>query len=257
MQTTAKDKYVKLNSISMWYDEQGSGEPLVMLHPGGVDATALGPNWPALAANFHVYMPEQRGHGHTPDAEGPYSFEVMADDTIHFIEQVIGGPVRLFGVSDGAIVALHVAHQRPDLVQRLVCAAGVVNNTGWAPGVIVPTEEIPGWLIASYKKFSPDPIEHLPVVVKKLDDMHMQGSKLTIQDLGKITCRTLVIIGDDDEVILEHAIDFYRALPLGELCIIPGTSHGLLVEKPDLCNKILVDFMTLDPIQTYAPIRRA
>jgi pimeloyl-ACP methyl ester carboxylesterase len=46
-------------------------------------------------------------------------------------------------------------------------------------------------------------------------------------------------------------------VPDGELAVIPGTSHGLLVEKPDLCNKILVDFLTLDPIATFAPIRRA
>jgi hypothetical protein len=51
------------------------------------------------------------------------------------------------------------------------------------------------------------------------------------------------MVSDDDEVPLEHAIDFYRAVPDGE--------------KPDLCNKILVDFLTLDPIATFAPIRRA
>jgi hypothetical protein len=36
-----------------------------------------------------------------------------------------------------------------------------------------------------------------------------------------------------------------------------GIREGLLVEKPDQCNKILVDFLTLDPIATFAPIRRA
>jgi pimeloyl-ACP methyl ester carboxylesterase len=65
------------------------------------------------------------------------------------------------------------------------------------------------------------------------------------------------MVSDDDEVPLEHAIDFYRAGPDGELAVVPGTSHGLLVEKPDLCNKILVDFLTLDPIATLVPIRRA
>jgi pimeloyl-ACP methyl ester carboxylesterase len=65
------------------------------------------------------------------------------------------------------------------------------------------------------------------------------------------------MIGDDDEVTLEHAVEFYRALPNGELAIVPGTSHGLLVEKPSLCNQIMIEFMTSDPIQTLAPIRRA
>ena len=92
---------------------------------------------------------------------------------------------------------------------------------------------------------------------RKLDQMHTLGPTLTTDDLGSIGCRTLVMVGDDDEVPLEHAIDFYRAVPRGELAVVPGTSHGLLVEKPDLCNKIVVDFLTTDPITTSAPIRRA
>jgi len=94
-------------------------------------------------------------------------------------------------------------------------------------------------------------------VQKKLDQMHALGPTLTKDDLKSIRCRTLVMVSDDDEVPLEHAVDFYRAVPDGELAVIPGTSHGLLVEKPDLCNKILVDFLILDPITTFAPIRRA
>jgi pimeloyl-ACP methyl ester carboxylesterase len=54
----------------------------------------------------------------------------------------------------------------------------------------------------------------------------------------------------------EHAIAMYRAIPNAELAIVPGTSHGLLVEKPELCNLIIEAFLTTDPIQTFAPIRR-
>ncbi|MEO7003019.1 MAG: alpha/beta hydrolase [Ktedonobacterales bacterium] len=79
---------------------------------------------------------------------------------------------------------------------------------------------------------------------------------LTTDDREGIRCRTLVMLGDDDQVTLEHAIDLYRALPDGELAIIPGASHGLLVEKPDLCNTILLDFLTPEPTPTLAPRRR-
>ncbi len=115
----------------------------------------------------------------------------------------------------------------------------------------------PEFLIISYGEVSPDGKEHYKVVEKKLDQMHALGPTLTKDDLKSISCRTLVMVSDDDEVPLEHAIDFYRAVPDGELAVVPGTSHGLLVEKPNLCNKILVDFLTLDPIATFAPIRRA
>jgi len=87
--------------------------------------------------------------------------------------------------------------------------------------------------------------------------MHVEEPTLTVADLRHVTCRTLVMVGDDDEVTLEHASLFYRALPQGELAIVPGTSHGLLVEKPELSNRIILDFLTKDPVRTFAPIRRA
>src|SRR5262245_58414534 len=114
----------------MWYADRGVGDPLVLLHPGGagVDSRALGPQVAAFADRFHVYTPEQRGHGRTADVSGPLSYEQMAADTIRFVEDVVGTPVLLFGVSDGAVVALTVALRRPDLVRRLVLAAGIFHR---------------------------------------------------------------------------------------------------------------------------------
>ena len=48
----------------------------------------------------------------------------------------------------------------------------------------------------------------------------------------------------------------YRSLPDAELAVGPGTSHGLLHEKPALCNTIIVDFLATDPVPTIAPVRR-
>ena len=207
----------------MWYDTRGQGDPLVALHPGGagVDSRALAPNVAALARHFRVYTPEQRGHGHTPDVAGPITFELMAQDTIAFIETVIGGPVYLLGCSDGASLAL------PDFLRQ------------------------------GYGEVSPDGIGHYDVIVAKLDAMHAHEPALTHDDLGTIACRTLVMVADDDEVRLEHAVDLYRNLPDAELSVVPGTSHGLLVEKPELCNTVITEFFTKDPAPTFAPIRRA
>ena len=72
----------------------------------------------------------------------------------------------------------------------------------------------------------------------------MTEPALTPPDLEQITSPTLVMIGDRDEVPIEHAAELYRALPDAELAIVPGASHGLLVEKPDLCNAMILDFVT-------------
>ncbi len=95
------------------------------------------------------------------------------------------------------------------------------------------------------------------MIVDKLARMHLVEPTLTVDDLATVRCRTLVMIGDDDEVTLEHAFALYRALPDAELAVILGTSHGLLVEKPALCNAMVIDFLANDPVPTFAPIRRA
>jgi pimeloyl-ACP methyl ester carboxylesterase len=241
----------------MWYDERGDGDPLVLLHPGGagVDSRALDPNLEALSRRFRTYAPEQRAHGHTPDVDGPVSYQDMAQDTIMFIDKVIGRPVHLFGCSDGAVVALMVALGRPALVRRLVFVAGVFHHDGWEAGIF--DDEPPEAFRHSYSAVSPDGAGHYDKVVAKLAAMHDREPALTPGELGAIACRTLVMVGDDDEVRLEHAVEMYRRLPAGELAVVPGTSHGLLVEKPDLCNGLITDFLTKDPVPTFAPIRRA
>ena len=58
---------------------------------------------------FHVFRPNRRGHGRSPDVEGRITYELMAQDTIAFLEGVVGGPAYLLGHSDGAAVALLAA----------------------------------------------------------------------------------------------------------------------------------------------------
>jgi pimeloyl-ACP methyl ester carboxylesterase len=133
----------------------------------------------------------------------------------------------------------------------------VFHHDGWWPQAIDPNNEPPAFLEESYAELSPDGAAHYRVVVDKLARLHQVEPTLTAEDLSTIPCRTLVMLGDDDEVRVEHGIALYRALPEAELAVIPGTSHGLLVEKPELCNAMIIDFLTNDPVSTFAPIRRA
>ena len=148
-----------------------------------------------------------------------------------------------------------VALRRPDLVRRLVFVAGVSHRDGWVDGVL--DGEPPEFLRASYAELSPDGPDHYEVVVEKLASMHAREPVYTPRELQAIGCRTLVMVADDDEVRLEHAVEMYRSLPDAELAVVPGTSHGLLVEKPDVCNLLVTEFLTKDPVPTFAPIRRA
>ena len=66
-----------------------------------------------LGKGYRVVAHDRRGHGRTPDVEGPITFDAMAQDTIAFLETVVGRPAHVVGCSDGATVALLVALRRP------------------------------------------------------------------------------------------------------------------------------------------------
>ena len=132
------DSMTRLGDVETWWDVHGAGDPLVLLHPGGADSRAYDLNLDGLAAAFRTYRFDRRGQGRTPDVGGPITFADMTDDTIAFIETVVGEPVHLLGHSIGAPVGLLVAFKRPDLVRGLVFSEGVFHYEGWLPGVLDP-----------------------------------------------------------------------------------------------------------------------
>src|SRR6266542_406456 len=100
-------EYVDVDGVKTWVDSWGSGSPLVLLHGDLVgNDISWGPTAPALAEHFRVLAPERRGHGHTPDVEGPFTYALMAEDTIAFLEAAVEGRAHLMGWSGGANVAL-------------------------------------------------------------------------------------------------------------------------------------------------------
>jgi len=251
-------KYVQLGAVKTWYDEHGSGQPLVLLHGGLVDARWFAPNLAPLAERFHVYTPERRGHGHTPDVPGPITHQLMADDTIAFLDTVVGEAADLVGHSDGAFMAMLVAMQRPELVNRLVMISGGFNKSGEAdPDMEWDVDQIAQFLGPPYGEVSPDGIDHFKVVATKIGEMAAVEPNLQASELAKVTQRSLVMFSDDDLVTLTHAVEMYDALPNAELAVVPGTSHFLTQEKPHLVNSIVLDFLTNEPVPTIAGIRRA
>lgn len=249
--------YVDAGGVKTWYAEHGTGDPLVLLHGGFTDASEFGGTIPALAEYFHVLTPERRGHGHTPDVPGPISYELMAADTAAFLDKLELGRSHLVGHSDGANVALLVALARPDLVDRLVLISGNFHHDGLVAELDL--DELPAndYLADAYGQVSPDGRDHFPVIAAKIFRMATTEPTLTTADLAKVAARTLVMAGDDDMVSAEHTLLLYRSIADSELAVVPGTSHALIIEKPGLCNRIMIDFLTKDPAATFMPIRRA
>jgi pimeloyl-ACP methyl ester carboxylesterase len=241
--------YVDVRGQQVWHQvHNGGGEDtVVLLHGGfaGADSWAL--QAPALqGAGFDVYVPERRGHAHTPDIEGPITYGLMAHDTIAYIEDVVAHPANLVGWSDGAVVALLVAMQRPELVQRLVLIGQYFNSDGKVPGStllqMLASPEAEGFLRGMYDPYSPDGPDHFPIVYAKLLAMFDAEPEIPLAEMSKVTAPTLVLQGDRDEVTPAHSAEVAAALPEGRFAVLPG-SHGLPLEQPGLVNALLIGFL--------------
>ena len=245
---TSAGSYIDAGGVHTYYEIQGAGEPLVLLHGGFTTIETWGAQTPALAERYQVYLPERRGHGRTPDVPGPTGYEIMAQDTIAFMDALGISSAHLVGWSDGGNVGLEVALARPDLVRKLVFMGAVANFDGYAPALraqalnLTP-ESLPPMLREAYEAISPDGPGHFPVVFDKLAAVWKTEPHHQLADLEQVSAPTLVLLGDDDVISIEHAAALQRAIPVAQVAVVPGTDHALLFEKPELVNRLILDFL--------------
>lgn len=240
--------YADADGVRTYYEIVGEGEPVVLLHGGMCTIDTWGPQIPALASKYRLIMPERRGHGRSPDVAGPVTYEAMAADTIAFMTALRIGPAHLVGWSDGAFTALLVAMARPDLVKKLAYISDPINHTGISPkframAANPSREHLPPWLEAAYAAVSPDGADHYPIIADKMTALWKQDHAMPVARLRALTMPTLVMIGDDDMHSVAHAAEMLDALRDGQLAVVPGTSHALAMEKPEIVNRILLDFL--------------
>ena len=240
---------VEVDGVRTYYEVAGTGDPLILLHGGLCTAETWDAQTAALAATYRVYVPERYGHGRTPDVDGPYTYEAMAQHTIGFMEALGIQSAHLAGWSDGALVGLLVALRRPKLVRKLVFLEQFVTLADARPGYLpfmegMTSELAPPFLVDLYRALSPDGPDHFPVVFAKLHDMWLDETGVDIADLEHVAAPTLVLLGDDGCMRIERAASLLRALPDAQLAVVPGTSHGLPLEKPQLVNQLILDFLS-------------
>ena len=251
---------VEINGHPTWVEDQGgSGTPLLLLHGGLSNSDELlNSIGRGLSKSYRVVAFDRRGHGYTADTDADFHYAGMAAETIGVLENVVEGSAHLVGWSDGGIIALLVALQRPDLVRKLVVIGANFHYDGMVPVEMDPDSPMAQELGKAYIERSPDGAGHLAEVVNKSFAMFAAEPTLTAADVAQISSPALVLSGDDDLVSLSHTVALYEALPEGQLGVIPGASHALPLEPPDAVNALILKFLgAAGPPQTMFPIRRA
>ena len=259
--------YINLRGQRIWASEskprfsmlgglaKKSSVPVVLLHGGMSQSEGFDGRLLPAVSGFHVYSYDRAGHGRSPDQEGSFHFQFQMREAISFLEDVVKQPAHLIGYSDGGIISLLVAINRPDLVETMTLIGANYNtNTGVAaPDIWIPTEEDR----AKYAHFSPDPPHTLDQKIAKMVRIWQTEPDMTLEQLRTITCPTLVIAGDDDMCSIAHTNEIYEAIKNSRLAIIPGSSHLIDKDQPKLLNQVIRDFLfNHEYPTTLMPVRR-
>jgi len=250
-------EYLNLRGHNIYnYEWDNQGEAVVLLH-GGLSKTS---SWdylvvPALEDEFHVFGYDRTAHGFTGDQPGSLHFEFQALEAIAYLEDVVKEPAHLIGYSDGGIIALMVAIKRPELVKSIVAIGANYHYDAPLSDFLNPSVSADDQ--AEYNLISPDAPHTLLEKTIRMNQIWKTEPDISLKDIATIECPVLIMAGDDDVIKHEHTISLYEALPLGQLAILPGTSHGLVKEKPELMMVLISQFLEdLSYPITRQPIRR-
>ena len=250
-------EYINLRNHQIYnYEWDHEGEAVVLLH-GGLSKTS---SWdylmvPPLEDEFHVFAYDRTGHRFTGDQPGSLHFEFQCQEAIAYLEDVVKEPAHLIGYSDGGIIALMVAINRPELVKSIVAIGANYHYS--APLKDFLEARVSEEDQAEYNLISPDAPHTLLEKTIRMNEIWKTEPDISLSQIASIQCPVLVMAGDDDVIAHDHTISLYEALPLGQLAIIPGTSHGLVKEKPALLIAVIMQFLEdLSYPITRDPIRR-
>ena len=252
---------VDIDGLPVWYETAGAGDPLVLLHGGLSSNASWAPQFEGLAPHRQVIAPERRAHGHTPDVEGPLTYEDMAAETAAVLSRLDVGPAHLVGWSDGGMVGLLLAMDRPELVHTLTVTGTGFSLAGYIPGpiddlLLLPADDEEMAVFSDpYGAESPDGPDHFPIVWEKIRQLWRAPFDWSDR-LDRIVAPTLVIVGDDDVISVPHAEQLARGVAHGQLAVIPGASHAAPLEKPALFNQLVLDFTAHPTVATLLPVWR-
>ena len=252
--------YADVNGLSLYYEEHGAGEPLVLLH-GGIGAAELwAPVLPALAAGRRVIAVDLQGHGRTADVERPFRAETMADDIAALIGHLGLERADVMGYSLGGHVALRTAIQHPERVRRLVLVSIAFRRDGNHADAIAAMDAMsagaadmikPSPIGQLYERIAPRP-EDWPSLIAKTADLVKVDYDWT-DDVRGITAPTLLVYADADSVRPDHIVEFFALLggglrdagwdgahrPVSRLAVLPGQTHYDVSTSPALAPAVI------------------
>jgi len=269
------------NGIELFYEESGSGDPLLLIMGLAGDSLAWMLQRDAFAARYRTIVFDNRGVGRSSKPAGPYTIAQMADDTAGLLDALQIERAHVVSVSMGGMIAQELALRHPQRVRSLVLGctyakpdAAVQTQLAESLQFFGATQGADGQIqvdlgtldpLAFVQRllpltFTPQFIMNdLPKLMQMFSGALMYGIDMSAilaqvaatqahdahDRLHQIRVPTLVLTGDADMLIPPANSDALAArIPGATLVKLPGGSHGFNFETPDAFNRAVLDFLS-------------
>jgi 3-oxoadipate enol-lactonase len=259
--------FADINGAKMYYEMEGTGHPLVMIHAGIADNRMWDDQFMAFAQHYKVIRYDMRGYGKTAPVEGEYS----GHDDLHALLKYLNvEKAYLMGCSKGGGVALNFTLQHPEMSAALIMVCSGPGGfefdekpppqwdelvAAWKSGDLEKTAEIETHIWVDGLTRTPDQVDSK--VRDKVTEMNMIALKNEKLGLGKekeldppaakrlseIHVPTLVIIGEYDTPYLHAAGNFMAETVAGAQKVVMPTAHVPSMERPHELSQHVKQFL--------------
>jgi pimeloyl-ACP methyl ester carboxylesterase len=251
-------------TLHYWEGNEQGSSTVVLLHGLGATSRSWQLQFKALiSAGYRVLAPDLRGFGQST-YPGRGGLSLMAHDVAALIRTVIAGPVHVAGLSMGGTVALHLALEHPQLIDRLVlintCARLRPQRLdGWLSYALrylylaslsMPSQ---GRLVARNTFPHPHQAELRRHLAEQIAQADRHGYLAALWSLGcynvlprlpEIQAPTLVVTGGRDHILPPaRQRDLVEGIRGARQVILPEGGHGVTADQAESFNRVLLDFL--------------
>lgn len=263
--------------IKTHFVHEGSGEPVVMIHGGGPGASGESgwPNTiPALAAHFHVFAIDLIGSGYTDKPLIQYTFQTLVEHVAGFIDALNLDGIRIMGNSQGAYVAMKYALDHPGRVKQVALISTGTLATACGLSAQGKAAQLPRFdgTKESLRKFLEVIVNDPAKITDELLDSRLAAASLPgHREMQESLAKLREIMVNDPSQRQVYEVKERLALlalpwcmiwggadrsapldPLGNgmhklypdvpFHVVEGSGHQVQNDKPEECNRLLLDF---------------
>lgn len=256
--------YLSVDGTRLYYDDTGSGTPLLFVHGLGSSTRDWVEQVPQFADRYRVIRLDLRGHGQSERGEGPYDMAQFSRDVAVLLRKLDAAPAHVVGLSMGGMVALQLGVDARQLVRSLV----VVNSAAdlrlktwedvWfyvsrrAAVQMLGMRRV-GKLIANRLFVKPGQEELRQEFIDRWAENDKKSYLWSVDAimgwsvadrLSELVVPTLLVSSENDYTPVAEKNRIAAQMPRAELAVIENTRHALPVERPEAFNTVLDDFLT-------------